>query len=667
MNEHQQLHRSYQLAFSDTLRGYIQISAESYVNGHPQTDYLHLFVYGYANTIEVMDINELSTDQVHRIWKTQPLPPGTPVVPISYQDRFIQLQPGTVNDTSFSLESVPDAPFYVANSPDSTNTPDALGDSSGLSKTQSPASVTTTVSGAVRFLDSEGNYHPLVNARIQLYDDDGSWDSQLLGTTVTDASGHFSKTVTGNDWWDSDIEVYGLIKTVNDKVRVLVEYPGTAFLPYTWGTPTTHTSGSDIDWGQISINSGSYSACTIFHRINESWNFTATHGYDPGLITTIYPDTHEDWSYFNLSNERIFIYSDHWLWDYHEDIPRHEYGHALMYHAQDGWWPDYNSPDEHSYTGEYNPGLAWVEGWAHAYTQFVETDGYTSFSYPIENIPGSYPEGYENEARVGASISDLYDSQSDGDDYMFLDYSMLLSVIQNNNIDDLHDYWNQLEDDLSSIQKHYGSRALIYNTIDISLVTNPDPLSVSISGPSVLYIGGTGTFEANVSGGGNGAIVYQWEMQEDGSSNWITLGTSSTQDITTPRDNFIVRVHVDRGYAPTSASKNVRYGGKYPPEPIESFQVADNQPNPFNPVTAITYTVPREATVLMEVYNIAGQQIRTLVNRNHSPGEYRVTWDGRNKLGEQVATGTYFYVYTARSPETTKILFHKTKKMVYLK
>jgi len=473
-------------------------------------------------------------------------------------------------------------------------------------------------------------------------------------------------------------------------VRVLAEYPGAAFLPYAWSTPTTHTSGNDIDWGQISINSGSYSACTIFHRMNESWNFTATHGYDPGLITTIYPDLYEDWSYFDLSDEHIFIKNSHWLWNYHEDIPRHEYGHALMYRAQDGWWPDYNSPDEHYYDREYNPGLAWVEGWAHAYTQFVETDGNTVFNKPIENIPLGFPEGYENEARVGAAISDLYDSHSDGDDHIALDYSTLLSVIQNHHIDDLHDYWYQLKDNLSGNQQHYGSRALIFNTIDIPLVPYVE-LSVSIAGPSLLSSNQTGTFSANPSGGQEPYINYQWwERNDEGGilplgdikpnalppGEWIampqfegepTINVGRTYD-------FSLRVKVtdsagDVAYAIHSVGvgglgKSVE-GNETKGVPAK-YAVQSNFPNPFNPTTTIQYQLPTASQVSVIVYNVQGQTIRRLVHQKQAEGYYSIVWDGKNEAGERVSSGTYLYQITVQALSDNRA-FQSTDKMLLLR
>lgn len=74
-----------------------------------------------------------------------------------------------------------------------------------------------------------------------------------------------------------------------------------------------------------------------------------------------------------------------------------------------------------------------------------------------------------------------------------------------------------------------------------------------------------------------------------------------------------------------------------------TFQLLQNYPNPFNPTTSIRYRVFREATVTLEIFDIRGRLINMLVNKKQSPGTYSVTWDGRDMLGREVASGTYLY------------------------
>ena len=78
-----------------------------------------------------------------------------------------------------------------------------------------------------------------------------------------------------------------------------------------------------------------------------------------------------------------------------------------------------------------------------------------------------------------------------------------------------------------------------------------------------------------------------------------------------------------------------------------------NFPNPFNPETTIPYAVATEGLVSLRVYNTLGQRVSTLVNDLHTPGFYRVVWDGRDALGRNVASGIYMVRMVA--PNYTRV------------
>lgn len=90
------------------------------------------------------------------------------------------------------------------------------------------------------------------------------------------------------------------------------------------------------------------------------------------------------------------------------------------------------------------------------------------------------------------------------------------------------------------------------------------------------------------------------------------------------------------------------------------FELSQNYPNPFNPVTTIEYSLPERSQVVIEVYNVLGQKVQTLVDREESAGSYTVTWDGTNVSGQPVTTGIYLYRFQAGDHS-------ETKKMVLLK
>jgi len=86
-----------------------------------------------------------------------------------------------------------------------------------------------------------------------------------------------------------------------------------------------------------------------------------------------------------------------------------------------------------------------------------------------------------------------------------------------------------------------------------------------------------------------------------------------------------------------------------------AFAVAQNSPNPFNPSTTISFSIPEAANVTIEVYNVAGQKIDTVTGEFMNAGSHSVTWDG-----SALSAGVYFY--TVKAGE-----FSKTMKMTLLK
>ena len=90
-----------------------------------------------------------------------------------------------------------------------------------------------------------------------------------------------------------------------------------------------------------------------------------------------------------------------------------------------------------------------------------------------------------------------------------------------------------------------------------------------------------------------------------------------------------------------------------------------NYPNPFNPETWIPYQLAESAEVALTIYDANGEMVRYLAFGHQAAGMYRsrsraVYWDGRNQLGESVASGLYFYTLTAGE-------FSATRRMLILK
>lgn len=90
------------------------------------------------------------------------------------------------------------------------------------------------------------------------------------------------------------------------------------------------------------------------------------------------------------------------------------------------------------------------------------------------------------------------------------------------------------------------------------------------------------------------------------------------------------------------------------------FKLTQNYPNPFNSQTNIEYNIPVYSRVRMEVFNILGQKIRTLLDEEKSPGSYVINWNGKNDFNNSVDSGIYFVKLSSES-------YSNTKKMILLK
>jgi hypothetical protein len=92
----------------------------------------------------------------------------------------------------------------------------------------------------------------------------------------------------------------------------------------------------------------------------------------------------------------------------------------------------------------------------------------------------------------------------------------------------------------------------------------------------------------------------------------------------------------------------------------DQFSLSQNYPNPFNPQTNIEYALSKDTDVKLTIYNVLGERVKVLVDEHQTAGYQRVSWDGRDQEGEEVASGVYFYRLETRE-------FSKVKKMSLIK
>ena len=95
-------------------------------------------------------------------------------------------------------------------------------------------------------------------------------------------------------------------------------------------------------------------------------------------------------------------------------------------------------------------------------------------------------------------------------------------------------------------------------------------------------------------------------------------------------------------------------------------EIKQSYPNPFTAFTTIEYDVPSDQNVVIRIFNIRGQIVKTLVDEDKSPGYYSIVWDGTNDNGDEVSSGVYFcQMYTPKNPNGGQ--FVKAKKMVKIR
>jgi hypothetical protein len=94
-----------------------------------------------------------------------------------------------------------------------------------------------------------------------------------------------------------------------------------------------------------------------------------------------------------------------------------------------------------------------------------------------------------------------------------------------------------------------------------------------------------------------------------------------------------------------TASVNIR---------IATFALYQNQPNPFNPVTTISYEIPDDGQVSLQIFDVGGALVRTLVATHQQAGPWAVSWDGTDDRSQKIASGVYFYRLRASGLEQTR-------------
>ena len=135
-----------------------------------------------------------------------------------------------------------------------------------------------------------------------------------------------------------------------------------------------------------------------------------------------------------------------------------------------------------------------------------------------------------------------------------------------------------------------------------------------------------------------------------------TTPVSNAEIIFTDNDNPAVQYKVVSDYTGYYEIDVITSIEEQPIEPT-SFELIQNYPNPFTSTTAIPYRINKQSGVSLKIFDILGREVKQLNIGEKLNGNYTVSWDGTNDLGEKVSAGIYFYQLQAGD-------FVKTKKMI---
>jgi len=76
---------------------------------------------------------------------------------------------------------------------------------------------------------------------------------------------------------------------------------------------------------------------------------------------------------------------------------------------------------------------------------------------------------------------------------------------------------------------------------------------------------------------------------------------------------------------------------------VENILSINNYPNPFNPTTTIMFNLPKDSKVEIDIYNIKGQKVKSLISDDFIAGKHKLIWNGTNNFNKKVSSGIYFY------------------------
>jgi hypothetical protein len=137
------------------------------------------------------------------------------------------------------------------------------------------------------------------------------------------------------------------------------------------------------------------------------------------------------------------------------------------------------------------------------------------------------------------------------------------------------------------------------------------------------------------------------EELQDPNGEWM-------EGMAQPGDISLVTAPGDSNSKPSATSVTDLFGNP------AIYELHGNYPNPFNPSTNIQFTIPQPGNVKIDIYNINGELVSSLTNKDFAIGTHSVTWNGKDNSGSSVSSGIYLYRMTSNN-------FVQSNRMLLLK
>jgi hypothetical protein len=201
----------------------------------------------------------------------------------------------------------------------------------------------------------------------------------------------------------------------------------------------------------------------------------------------------------------------------------------------------------------------------------------------------------------------------------------------------------------------------------VQLELNYDPAAISFGSPRLTQDDAHFALHANDNGQGrmkillyNFAPYYSDDHIQPGEVDLVEIPITAYADI---KADDKTKIRLTEALVANSVAGSIAVSGVDVPLPT-GFTLQQNYPNPFNPTTTIVFELGVSGAsmqqVKLDIFNILGQHVTTLVDGTYPAGEHEVVWDATDSYGQRVATGIYLYRLKVGDER-------KTKKMLFLK